>query len=71
VKSLCMHSDCQFGHVALGSLSGLLPGIIAAALSLGFGAYEMMRAKPDAAKLSAIAEFGAGYLIGAVLKEMS
>ena len=60
--------DCRLGHVALGSASAFLPGVMSAAVSLGFSAYEMLRKKPDEKKLVSLGEFGIGYLIGAVMK---
>lgn len=63
--------DCRVGHVVLGGTSALLPGIFGAALSLGFSAYEMARAKPDKKKLEALGEFGIGFLVGAVVRELN
>jgi hypothetical protein len=63
--------DCKLGHMALGSASALLPGLFGAALSLGFSAYEMARAKPDKKKLEALGEFGIGFLVGAVVRELN
>jgi hypothetical protein len=57
--------------MALGSASALLPGIFGAALSLGFSAYEMARAKPDKKKLESLGEFGIGFLVGAVVRELN
>jgi hypothetical protein len=61
-------TDCAVGHMGLGALSAYLPSAFSMALSLGFSAYEALRAKPDSEKLKGIGEFGAGYLIAKVLK---
>jgi hypothetical protein len=63
--------DYKIGHVALGGTAALLPGLFGAALSLGFSAYEMARAKPDKKKLEALGEFGIGFLVGAVVRELN
>jgi hypothetical protein len=68
MKSICPNADCTWGHVSLGAVSGLLPSPAAAAVSLGFGAYELMRSKPESSKVESLVEFGVGFLVGSLIR---
>jgi hypothetical protein len=75
MKTVCpfpCNSECaerQFGlcdlmHVLLGAASTLLPPGLQTGVGVGFVGYEALRDKPVAGKLWAIAQYGAGVLLG-------
>lgn len=62
-------SDCSFGHGLFGIAASVASPPAAFVLSLLFLTYELNRSKTPHGRLSALAEYGTGFLVGKTVRE--
>ena len=69
MNSFCTHVRgpngcvwCDYGHVALGVGTALLPPALSITASGCFLVYQLLRAKSDRERLVSLGQFGAGFV---------